>query len=100
MPITNPKYPFTIENVNVHASDLPGVYGLYKGNETTYYGSSERSVRSRLLDHLAGREGLCTQSASEFASELSYQPLAREAALLREHVATYGQLPRCNNVLP
>lgn len=100
MPITNPKYPFTIENVNDHASDLPGVYGLNMGNETIYYGSSERSVQSRLLDHLAGREGPCTQSASEFASELFYQPLVREAELLKEHVATYGELPRCNNVLP
>ena len=56
MPVNGGKLQFTETNVNL-SPDKPGVYVLYVDGHLIYYGSSEKSVRSRLQDHLAGREG-------------------------------------------
>ena len=60
MPVNGSKLQFTETNVNL-SPDKPGVYVLYVDGHLIYYGSSEKSIRSRLQDHLAGREGQCTQ---------------------------------------
>lgn len=97
MPINGGRHPLTEMYVNLLAPDEPGVYGLYDGPEAIYYGSSERSIRSRLQDHLAGREGPRTRAASHFGLEVTPYPLTREGELLREYRARYGRLPRCND---
>jgi hypothetical protein len=95
MPIVTPKYRFHTAFVEALAPDTPGVYALYSGG-VIYYGRSDVSVRDRLRSHLSGAEGSCTQNASEFNTEATYSAAAREEQLLREHLAWYGALPRCN----
>ena len=58
MPINGDKVTFSQRNVEI-APDESGVYVLYVGGHLIYYGSTEKSIRSRLLDHLSGREGRC-----------------------------------------
>lgn len=95
MPITAPRHIFTPSNIAL-APETAGVYGLYARNETIYYGRSSQSIRSRLADHLSGREGACTQNAVEFNWEVPLYPTTREKELLEEHKRVYGQYPRCN----
>lgn len=83
------------------APDEPGVYALYDNGTCIYYGSSTRSIRSRLKDHRSGAEGRCTQSATHFNYEVnSTDPVARERELILENKRIYGRLPRCNAVVP
>ncbi|MEE9141069.1 MAG: hypothetical protein V3U18_09915 [Alphaproteobacteria bacterium] len=99
MPLLAGKHPLTESYIDLLAPDEPGVYGLYEGQETIYYGSSDDSIRSRLQDHLNGHEGQRTQAATHFGMEATPYPVTREGELLREHRARYGRLPRCNDGL-
>ncbi|MBC8338078.1 MAG: hypothetical protein ISR51_01705 [Rhodospirillales bacterium] len=95
MPVNGNRVAFNRDNV-IHAPDEPGVYVLYVGGHLIYYGSTEKSIRSRLLDHLSGREGECTSVATVYGCEVSLNPLKRERELLIEYKTAYGVLPHCN----
>lgn len=94
--------PFTTENVN-RAPQSHGVYQLFDGDITIYIGRATGkgvTIRSRLQDHKLGREGLCTQRATHYRREATSPPVARENELLEKFYNRYGQLPRCNDVMP
>ena len=99
MPVNGSKLQFTETNVNL-SPDKPGVYVLYVDGHLIYYGSSEKSIRSRLQDHLAGREGQCTQVTDVFGFEIALKPLKREQELILEYRSAFGVLPLCNNKTP
>jgi len=99
MPVNGDKVTFTQRNVE-NAPDESGVYVLYVGGHLIYYGSTEKSIRSRLLDHLSGREDKCTSVATVYGCEISLNPLRRERELLVEYKTAYGVLPHCNSKLP
>ncbi len=99
MPILGDLYAFTEENVK-NAPDQAGVYALFDGHEVINYGRAQGgsvTIRSRLQDHISGREGPCTQEATSYRRELISDPVAREKELLEEHRRLYGRLPRCND---
>ena len=96
MPILSQKVVFNAGNINL-APNRPGVYGLYQGSETIYYGMSDTWIRERLQSHLSGREGICTMSAQWMNWEEAAAPGNRERQLLDEHTRQHGRLPRCNN---
>ena len=93
--ISGTKYQFNDYNIGL-APDRQGVYVLYDGNEITYYGHSDTSIRGRLRRHHGGNEGRCTQAATHFAWETTTRPEAREVELLNAFKRVYGRLPRCN----
>lgn len=99
MPILNSQELFTDLNISL-SPDSPGVYALWNLNEIIYYGSSARSIRSRLQRHKNGSEGSCTRNATHFQAEVSVFPSVRESELIREFQNQYGRLPRCNDVMP
>lgn len=99
MPIGGDLYPFTDANIKF-SPDQPGVYALYENGPLIYIGHSTTSIRSRLQDHKAGREGGCTQVASDYKREVTSRPAARERELLDEYYRQYGRLPKCNDVRP
>ena len=90
-------YHFTQENVD-RSPTVPGVYELYKNGTLIYIGMSETSIRSRLQAHFAGREGACTQAATDYRREPTKATDARsvESALLREYKKAAGKPPKCN----
>jgi hypothetical protein len=76
-----------------------GVYVLYDRAEIIYYGKSSAptgELKDRLLSHVDGREGRCTQLATHFAYEGTIDADGRERELLVEFEAQNGHLPRCN----
>jgi excinuclease UvrABC nuclease subunit len=86
--------------ISLHASTSCGVYTLYDGmGNVIYYGSSG-CLRDRLLDHVRGYVGPCTQTASYFQTEQRWDYVERERQLLLSFKATYGRLPRCNELIP
>lgn len=68
----------------------PGVYALWDGDELIYYGRAA-SLREQLLAHV--QRG---PQATHYSWELSPDPAAREAELLREFERMFGRLPRNN----
>ncbi len=99
MSITSTTYAFTAANIAL-VPEQAGVYGLYDGDETIYYGRAQGgtvAIRSRLEDHNSGREGSCTQSATGFNWESISSPASREKELLEEHERLHGRLPKCND---
>lgn len=101
MPLNTLREPFTDAFIAL-ASLENGVYALWDGEEIIYYGKAEgaNSIRARLQAHKRGDEGPCTRSATTFQQEIAFMPAVREAQLLREYLARFNQLPRCNDVLP
>lgn len=96
---TRQTYALDIHNVN-QVPNRHGVYWLYWRGRLIYIGRAAGfavSVRSRLHDHMAGREGRCTQVADMFAYEICLNPVARERSLLDGHKRLYGCLPACND---
>ena len=93
-------YPFTYIDIENVAPERPGVYALFQGQDLTYYGHSDSSIKSRLISHKAGLEGSCTHNATHFQCELAPSPLDRARKLLNEYENEYGHLPRCNDVRP
>jgi hypothetical protein len=83
------------------APDDAGVYALWEDNELVYYGRAMGSktgatIRSRLLEHLAGSLGPHAQRVTHYSWEITRDPAGREAELLREHQSLYGRAPRYN----
>jgi excinuclease UvrABC nuclease subunit len=95
MPVNGNRIAFLQANID-NAPDEPGVYVLYVGGHLIYYGSTEKSIRSRLSDHLSGREGNCTAVSTVYGCEISLNPLRRERELLAEYKTAYGLVPHCN----
>ena len=101
MPISDGKYPFTQNNVDLSPTAI-GVYALYDDSETIYIGKGdgENGIRARLQSHKRGDEGSCTQFASHYRREISRYPTMREKELLQEYLQENKKLPRCNDVIP
>lgn len=102
MSIQGDLFDFTDDNLD-KAPDSGGVYALYRGSTLIYIGRSKgetTTIRSRLKDHKAGREGPCTQSADGYRREPCTNPVTRERELLQEYQNAYSKLPRCNEVMP
>ena len=99
MPIIGEKHRFTLKNVE-SAPNAPGVYALYMDNEIAFYGAAggEDTIRSRLADHLWGRQSPGRGAARAFSSEVTRFPLSRGQALLEEHRRSTWRLPRYNEV--
>jgi hypothetical protein len=96
MPIEAPKYRFT-PGMAGGAPEEAGVYALWRGDELIFLGraSQAATIRACLVEHLGG-SCPCTRQATHYTWELSLQPAAREAEVLREFQARFGRLPRCN----
>ena len=98
MPVGGGRYRFTRSMVEGAPAD-PGVYALWENEELIYYGrasSSAITIQFALLEHLAGRAGPCTERATHYGWEITFDPVAREAELLAEYRAAFKRLPRCN----
>jgi hypothetical protein len=98
MPIVGNRYPFTEDYVAI-APAQAGVYAIYNQGGVIYYGHALGglvTIRSRLEDHISGREGVCTRWAYEFRYEECADPPAREQELLEEYRREHGTVPRCN----
>ena len=97
MPIASPRYAFTQTMVSGAPND-PGVFALWEGDELIYYGHARgdsMTIQSCLREHLA-RTTPCTERATHYGWEISANPSAREAELLREFERANQRLPRCN----
>ena len=97
MPIASPRYAFTATMVSGAPPD-PGVFALWEKDELIYYGRAQgqsATIQSRLREHL-DRGDHCTAGATHYGWEISSNPRAREAELLREYEKSHGRLPRCN----
>ncbi len=102
MPINGALYDFTDENLDKVPNEA-GVYVLYQRGSLIYIGRSgggSTTLRSRLKDHKAGREGPCTQEAIAYRREVTSTPVSREKQLVDEYYNAHGQLPKCNDVRP
>jgi hypothetical protein len=101
MPIASPRYAFT-ESMVAGAPPDPGVFALWAHDELIYYGRALGegvTIQSRLREHLGSAKRCtsgCTSSATHYGWEITGNPRAREAELLREHQKSYGCIPRCN----
>jgi hypothetical protein len=97
MPIASPRYAFNAVMVSGAPPD-PGVFALWERDELIYYGRAlgqGATIQSRLREHLESGER-CTSGATHYGWEISSNPRAREAELLREYERSHGHLPRCN----
>ncbi len=102
MPISDDRYSFTAENLD-KAPNEAGVYALYDGDSLIYIGRAQGgsvTIRSRLKDHKAGRDGPCTKAATSYKREVTSQSVSREKELLDEYYNTNRRLPKCNDVRP
>jgi hypothetical protein len=98
MPISSPRYAFNAVMVSGAPPD-PGVYALWEGEELIYYGrvlGQGATIQSSLREHFEASER-CTSRATHYGWEISSNPRAREAELLREYEHSHGRLPRCNS---
>lgn len=98
MPFSGGRYRFTRTMVEGAPAD-PGVYALWEGEELIYYGSAcgAMTLQQALAEHLSGRAGPCTGSATHYGWEIALDPAAREAELLQEYERRCRRRPRCNN---
>ena len=98
MPIASPRYAFTRTMVSGAPSD-PGVFALWEHDELIYYGHARgesATIQSCLAEHLAGGSA-CTARATHYGWEITSNPPAREAELLREYERAHKRRPRCNS---
>ena len=98
MAATDKQFPFSAALIAA-APEEPGVYLLWQEGEVIYIGRAagrDTTIRSRLVDHFSGREGVCTRSTTHYSWELSRDPAEREAQLLQEHLSRFERAPRCN----
>lgn len=98
MPIQGDKYPKTNDNLG-NAPAKHGVYQLYEDSAIIYIGRAAGigvTIRSRLSDHAAGRDGPCTKAYTHYKREVTESAKSREYELLEEFQRNYGRLPACN----
>jgi hypothetical protein len=98
MPINGDKHRFTRRNVEL-APDAPGVYALFENGEVKFYGRAQGghdTIRSKLGEHLAGRQAPGRVKAKLFSYEVTRYPATRERALLEEHRRRTWNWPEYN----
>jgi len=101
LPISGDKYAFIQQNIDQSPASH-GVYALYDGDTTIYFGRAAGmgvTIRTRLQAHKRGDEGKCTQSASHYRREVTEAATSREKELLEEYLSKSGRLPRCNEAI-
>jgi hypothetical protein len=89
---------FTEMNIK-RAPPTGGIYALYRDGEVIYYGhalGAQKTIQSRLKDHIAGRDSPCTRGAMTFSWEACPDPAARETALVTAFEQLHNGPPRCN----
>ena len=87
------RYPFLGPMIE-GAPDELGVYLLWEGDEVTYIGTA-RSIRTRLQDHLSGRDH-CSCNPTHYSWKLARFPSVLESELLAEYRYKFKADPRCN----
>ena len=98
MELSGTRYIFNSDNVD-WAPEEAGVFALFDDEAVIYYGHAQGgavTIRSRLQDHLSGKEGRCTQAAVSYMREVTPTPAERERELVEDYLRTFGRLPRCN----
>ncbi len=91
------RYSFSPTGFGFISPSQIGVYYLFSGDELIYIGSSETSIRQRLLRHYTGVEGQCTRHATSWTYEATVSPRYFEEMRLNEFRLRNGRLPRCND---
>jgi hypothetical protein len=89
---------FTEMNIK-RAPTSTGIYALYDAAGVIYYGRAVGdgvTLRSRLMDHIAGRDNACTRGAKTFTWEACPDAEARDNALLAAFESANSGRPRCN----
>ena len=99
------RHPFIDSEIKRVAPTSPGVYFLYETSfldsvlRLTYIGETNE-LKRRLLEHDAGKDGRCTQSAHEFAFERTSSKAEAQrletAYLDRFKLENNGETPKCN----
>ena len=81
--------------------DESGVYELGDASREVIYIGSSGVVRTRLTEHLSGREGPCTKSATYYRVDYTSNHRSEERRRYDEHVrSNYGFAPKCNDKRP
>ena len=97
MPIASPRYALNATMVDGAPPD-PGIYALWEHEELIYFGHAlgiGATIQSCLREHLERRDP-CSGGATHYGWEITSNPAARGAELLREYEHAQGRLPRCN----
>ena len=92
-----PDRAFNYYAITSELQDTTGVYILISGKAVIYIGKSDDDIRGRLLRHLNGDEGPCTQAAMYYRMEPNSRPREREKELLAAYRRKFGSLPPCND---
>ena len=92
-----PDRAFNYYSITSEPQDIAGVYVLISGKAVIYIGKSDDDISGRLLRHLDGDEGPCTQAAMYYRIEPNSKPREREKELLAAYRRKFGRLPRCND---
>ena len=80
-----------------------GIYRLYADSRLIYIGKAvdrNDSIRGRLIAHLRGDSGPCTQAATAFEYEVRHNIISMERLYLAHHRAIHGTVPKCNAGAP
>ena len=94
--LASPLYRFTASMISGAPGD-PGVYALWDKDELIFIGRADghgATIQSMLMEHYGGK--IEPTSATHYSWELSRNPAAREAELLRNFEARYQRRPRHN----
>ena len=92
------KYPFTEPFLSGAPAD-PGLYVLWRQDVVICIGRADgraETIQSRLQDHFAGRACACSQGATHYAWEISFQPRLREREVVQAYIDARGRVPECN----
>jgi hypothetical protein len=96
MPFDMKRYPFTRPVIEYAPYDMGGVYVLWEGDEAIYIGrSGSRTIRACLYEHLEGKRGGCTRTATHYSWEITIWDSARETELLSLFTRENSRDPRC-----
>lgn len=97
MPIEMKRYPFTRAILEYAPADMGGVYVLWEGDEAIYIGRTGQSasIRACLLEHMDGKRGGCTNTATHYSWEITIWDSARETELLALFSREHRRDPRC-----
>lgn len=101
MTVSGEKHPFTPRSI-ANVPEQSGVYSLHAKRKLIYIGESAQ-LKTRLLQHQAGRGTPGCETADQYKFELvagERARKAREAELLREYRGKHRHLPRHNTAPP
>ena len=101
MPIKAKWIPFKKEVIEALAMNESGVYeiGKARGNSVLYIGKSDKSIRSRLLNH---KEKLAFKDCTHFRKRktASDEAAKAEERLLSQYKKLHGKYPKLNKIKP